>query len=294
MNKFIQRYNKTIIKSGMVLLGGIATADFISYNFYERERKKLTRITESIQNQFGGKGQHELLRSNCSLLITPSFDNIHSFEQFKNMDDEYATEKNFRDLLTSYVEWKCSKMSFKNIPENQLTLITNYWDVMRTDHFIIKDKYFRYKLIPNDYKTNIDIENKNIIYDDLTVNDINNIIKLNENIDKYYMEQVIKSERISIGAFDSEKDKKLIGYSYVHIDDLSASDVVIEKEYSANNDIALKLRQLTVNKHFDQNYDHLNVNVDVDDVESIQVVENMGFKRLPQTYYWIESIDKVM
>ncbi len=88
-------FAKNTLKSAMFVLGAVGTYDFVTHNIYEKERKRLTRVTKSVQDQFGGKGQFELLKSNISLLITPSFGYMHSFDQFKRIEDidDYATEK---------------------------------------------------------------------------------------------------------------------------------------------------------------------------------------------------------
>ena len=276
-------------KGVFLALGTVGFIDFVSYNIYETKRKRLTRITESFKNRFGG--QYEILKSNVGLLITPCFNNIHAFDRFNQIDDVYATELNFKDILENIIEWQAQILSFKNIPEAQLNLFSEYWDVFRKEPYIIKDKYYIYKVIPDEFNPNIDIENKNIIYDDLKESDIDEMIKLNQNrMDKFYMEQIVQSERVSIGAYDTDKDRKLIGYSYINMDDLSASKVIVDPQYIVkDNDIASKLQQLTVSQHFDQQYDHLNANIDIDDIQTVQMCENMGFKRLPEVYYWIQS-----
>ena len=282
----------------MYALGVFGLADFVTYNYYEKRRKRLTRITESFKNKFGG--QYEILRSNVGLLITPCFNNIHSFDQFNKINDEYATEINIKDFLDHHIDWQSQILSFKNIPETQLNIMTKYWDTFRKEPYFIKDKYYIYKLIQNDYNNNnnidIDIKNGNIIYDDLKDTDLNDIITLGQaqkmEMNKFYLTQIIDSERVALGAYDTEKNRKLIAYSYVNMDDLSASNIVIDDDYKGNDDdIALKLSQLTVNQHFEQGYDHINVNVDVEDLQSAQLRENMGFKKLPETYYWIQTVN---
>ena len=283
-----------LLKGLFVALGTLGVVDFVTYSRYEKQRKRVTRITESFKDKFGG--QMEILRSNLGLLITPCFNNIHAFDQYNKSDDDYATSVNFKELLDKYTDWSQTILSFKNIPETQLILMSEYWDVFRKEPYFIKDKYHIYRLFVDDFNCNLDIPNKNIIYDELKDKDLDEILKMNENnnkIDKFYMDQVIASERVSIGAYDTEKDNKLIGYSFVNMDDLSASNIVIDNEYKEKDDavdIALKLGQLTVSQHFDQGYDHINANIDVDDLDSAQMRQDMGFKKLPETYYWIETM----
>eukprot|EP01083_Nonionella_stella_P033846 92617_1 len=95
----------TLIKGLFVTVGALGALDYVTFTYWEKERKRLTRMTDSFQTKYGVNAQSEFLKSNCALLITPSLNNIHAFDQFKNMDDDYITELNVKNLLDNNVDW---------------------------------------------------------------------------------------------------------------------------------------------------------------------------------------------
>ena len=274
----------TVSKCALLAVGTLGAVDFVSYQIYEKERKRLSRITESMQ-----PAQREILKSNLGLLVT---DNVHSFEQFKQADDENATSLNLRQMLDGCVDWESPRLCLRNIMESQLSTIANYWDTMRREPFVVRDKYFVYRLLARDRQAcDADAESDahtdaDIVFRDLCVEDVEALTALQTMSDTHWS-AIAASERACVGALDAQGT--LLGCSYVDIADLSASQVVHPQHAQALSEAGKrKLAELAADRHFEQGYDRLNARVDVDDEAAMRMRQQMGFERLPQTYYCIE------
>ena len=112
-------------------------------------------------------------------------------------------------------------------------------------------------------------------------------MKLNgyEEANYNYIKQLIKSDRISMGAY---QDRKLIATGLIHIDDLSFGGLAVDKQFRRKG-IAFKLSQIVLKQHFQQGFDYVITNIETTNTASMGLVEKLGFKKLNSTYYWLQQ-----
>lgn len=121
--------------------------------------------------------QREYFVGDCSILITPSLDNCHSFDIYDENIDPQSINKDFKKILNKYVDWNSKIISFGMIPENQLSLVQEYWNKNRTDQYKITYHCYTFRLDKDNLNQNI----KDISCDDIYIKPLND----------YYVDDVL-------------------------------------------------------------------------------------------------------
>ena len=242
--------------------------------------------------------QSEFTRNDASLLFTPSVGQMYSISLMPNKENKpitIDTQDNIKYLITHYIDWKVKpRINIGSIPESVLDWIKDIWKVNSNNDCQIEDECFKFEIRRSDYdKISFPQKPQNlqhIKFKQLSLNDLDDILELtgypqwNRN---RYIHSAVNKKLASIGAFDSSNDDKLVGVAAINFYDLCIGGLNVKEGYRRKG-IATYLMKLIIYQHLHNNgYDYIHSNVEIDNDISIKLHKKVGFKQLPDKYYWI-------
>ena len=250
---------------------------------------------------------------NVDLFASPYLQNHHQYLVHNQLQKESIKVDNFEKVLQKFINWNCKSLSIGYIPSSQLSLLDKYWKRYRNDKWEILWESQLYRLHRNDLNQQIrKIQCKdNIIIKPLNISDIDKVLKLIKypyDTNYEYIKLVIQNNNISLGAYiyynelnklnklnKLNEKQELIGCAFMHLDDMqSFGGLAIDERYRRKG-IAFNLIQIILKEHFENtNDDFVVIEIDSDNIASQKLHQKIGFKQIPEMYYWIANENAIV